>query len=256
MIQVLLLVGGFALGWVGFKYCFLPLYYGVPRAVSNIFRGVVRPGAITPFLFWALIGFLIQGAVALVLNAIGMYELVYGSGWYFAGGWLALLYGGAAALSRGGRAALDVAFWQAVLPYVRVKDSIPNVPKAVLDRLVHGADRVNEYFLDASRVYIHNADPAARLAALTAGKVADTLQRSSMVRTLRMIADGARNSDAQAAHKLDALADDVAEHDWSVRDIIRAKRELRDANAAYARALDAFDSNVFRREYPQVFSGH
>jgi hypothetical protein len=115
--------------------------------------------------------------------------------------------------------------------------------------------RVIRYFIDAVHVHVCLADPAARLAALTAGIVADGLQRSSMVTYLRGAAAVLNESGTRGgtADQLGVLADEIAQRDWTIGDIGRAKAELRKANAQYAAALDAFDSTVFRRTFPELF---
>lgn len=160
----------------------------------------------------------------------------------------------AASLTDGGRAALDHGFWETTLPYITdTGDRLP-LPTSPQRELLRGADAINQYFLDASRVFVLSGDSAARLVALTAGTVAAIEQRSSMVDCLRAMAMLMRTNDASGASKLDDLADDIGRRDWDTGDIVEAKHMLLVASRTYARALDLFDADIFRRQSPHLFT--
>ena len=124
-----------------------------------------------------------------------------------------------------------------------------------LSNLFGGAGKINDYFADAVWVYMQTADPAVRLAALTAAKVAASAQLASMVNYLRVAAadtrELARSDDI--AYRLNQLADEISLRDWAIGDVTHAKQALWKLDAEYGKALDKFDGGVFRRRFPDVF---
>lgn len=121
-------------------------------------------------------------------------------------------------------------------------------------KLFGGADAINDYFADAVIVYLETDDGVARLAAVSAGKIAAGAQRVSMVNYLRTLAaDGQAAGMTQGAYKLNQLADELALKDWSVAEAKQSKLALAKLDSEYAAALDAFDSTVFRRRNAHVF---
>jgi hypothetical protein len=60
-------------------------------------------------------------------------------------------------------------------------------------------------------------------------------------------------ADNDQAGRLNTLADEIGERQWTMADISSAKHALRAASQEYAAALDAFDSGVFRRRFPHLF---
>lgn len=126
----------------------------------------------------------------------------------------------------------------------------------ILSGLLGDAERINDYFADAILVYIQNHDAKVRMAALAAAKVAAGAQRTSMVNYLRVIAANTReeNGDEDACYRLNQLADEIALRDWTVRDARYEKQALAKLDAEYVRALDSFDSAVFRRRFPELFA--
>jgi len=255
--EVLLFGGGFVFGWLWFGHCVLPLGYGIPRAAFNSIRGVLQVRSVFVYIPAFVIWSALLIAAGVIVRSIGIGDVIYNSKLCLAGQFLGVTYGVAAALSRGGRQALNEDFWQAMAPYQRATSPETPASPGVLGigNVMHGGDRVNDYFLDAVRVYACTLDPAARQAALTAGIVADRLQRWAMVELVRGTA--ARFADIDGVGEIPArltlLADEIAAKDWSVSDIGRAKRHLWNTQREYAEALDAFDSGVFRRRFPELF---
>lgn len=92
------------------------------------------------------------------------------------------------------------------------------------------------------------------MAALAAAKVANGVQRTSMVNFLRTVAANMREdiSDVDAYYRLNQLADEICLRDWTVQDV-RYERQALGKLDWEVRALDKFDPMVFRRCFPEVF---
>ncbi len=112
-------------------------------------------------------------------------------------------------------------------------------------------DRTTDYFWDAILVYSSNRDPIVRMAALAAGKKASRDERASMVNSLR---DFASDEDEDLTLLLNQLADEILTRDWTIRDAVAEGLALTKFDEEYAIALDRFDSAVFRRRFPEIFS--
>jgi hypothetical protein len=210
----------------------------------------------TYFAIKAISGIALQGIVAVVLGLLGLFERVYGSHWYLAGSLLGAFLGIVTALTPQGREALNADFWRRTVKLdADDGDGSALLPSDVFRIRPGAVDQVDEYFRDAVYVFMHPDRPsAARLAALTAGKIAPRVLRASMIDYLRRAASAGRPADPAGARELDALADDIEEKDWDVLDVMSAKRALSNAAKAYASALDTFDQDVFRRLHPHLFS--
>ncbi len=121
--------------------------------------------------------------------------------------------------------------------------------------LKRGAGKINDYFCNAVTVYVLAGEDAAKVAALTAAKVAAGKQRVSMVNFLFGIASDLKELSGGDViqRRLLELADEIRARDWSV-DNIRAQKEfLRKVSPEYLAALNKFDSEVFQRKWPSVF---
>lgn len=125
----------------------------------------------------------------------------------------------------------------------------------LVNDLLQGGTRVNDYFIDAVRVYACTLDPAVRQAALTAGVVADRTQRSTMVAFAQHAAAkfAEKEGVGEIPARLAQLAYEIAAKDWTIADVRTARRILWNTQREYAQALDAFDSAVFRRRFPELF---
>jgi hypothetical protein len=115
------------------------------------------------------------------------------------------------------------------------------VKPAVLKELLSHADRVNDYFVNAIKVWIFAQEEPARKAALSAAKVAAHLQRQSMVNyLLTMSADLSKEMGDGAAlicRMLEELASEIGEKDWTVTDATLDRVELAKMDKEFA---DAF----------------
>ncbi len=115
--------------------------------------------------------------------------------------------------------------------------------------------RVNAYYAASLGAWILHRDTAARAAALTALKVADPVQRASMLAFLdicRSMLVERGSSEPEIREVFAVLATDARAAEWTLADVVRAKRELAAVDVEYARALDKADSRVFERRYPEV----
>jgi hypothetical protein len=128
-------------------------------------------------------------------------------------------------------------------------------PSEILLKL---ADRINDYFANAVTVFRDLRDSAARAAALTAAKVADTEQRASMVRYLRAIASDWKEATGvqdEGHDNLQALVDEIQSRDWCIEDIQAQKALLGEVDMEYLQALDGSDATIFIHRYPHLFGG-
>lgn len=119
-----------------------------------------------------------------------------------------------------------------------------------------GASNVNNYFSNAVTVYAIAGEDAARIAAVTAAKVAAAQQRASMLVMLRRIASdvGRLPGGELIRHRLLEIADEIAAKDWTTQDIRIQKALLGEANPDYLIALNNFDPDVFSRKWPSLFN--
>jgi len=112
-------------------------------------------------------------------------------------------------------------------------------------------DRTTDYFWDAILVYSSNRDPVVRMAALVAAKKASRDERASMANFLK---DFASDEDEDLTLLLNQLADEIISKDWTIRDAVAEGLALTKFDEEYAIALDKFDSAIFRRRFPEIFS--
>jgi hypothetical protein len=125
---------------------------------------------------------------------------------------------------------------------------------------LHHAGSISEYFGDAVRVFSFTGEEAAHSAALAAGKTAAGEQRASMVTYLQAltsdwISAAGDDPEAQVAvRRLDQVAHEIAAKDWTMGDVIAAKRHLKALDGEYYHALGTADPSVFRRRFPMFFT--
>lgn len=125
------------------------------------------------------------------------------------------------------------------------------------------AKRINEYFCNAIRIYALTEEEDARIAILTAAKVAAKKQRNSMVKYLQsMASDMEKVSKERAEIKshIDKfikssthLVEEISLREWSISDIINQKKELENINPHYLIALEKADPTIFSQKYPEFF---
>lgn len=119
--------------------------------------------------------------------------------------------------------------------------------------------RINDYFCDAVWLFIKTDTPAARLAALTAGAIAQDDQRKSLIGYISDVAGDWRSrspSTKSVADKLDALAAEISGTEWTLQDTIDLKSQLRSIEPEFFFCLAAPDPTVFRSRYPEIFAEH
>lgn len=124
------------------------------------------------------------------------------------------------------------------------------------------AKKLNDYFCTAVRVYALTNEEDARIAIITAAKVAPKRQRSSMINYLQSMA-----SDITKMAEKDPnikpitekfvkssieLAEEISSKDWTQSDITKQKEELGKINPDYLEALDKADPKVFAQKHPNL----
>lgn len=129
-------------------------------------------------------------------------------------------------------------------------------------KLSQHSKRMNDFFANAVRVYYFLGNEEAKLAALTAAKVAAGTQRKSMLDYLEGLSIDFENygksqnelGEAEVFIKrLSKLKYEIAAKDWTTSDIVSSKQILGQQNGNYLRALEKADPNVFVEIYPDLF---
>mgnify|MGYP001817309004 CR=1 FL=1 len=125
------------------------------------------------------------------------------------------------------------------------------------------AKRINAYFCNAVRAYALTNEEDARIAIVTAAKVAAKTQRGSMVKYLQSMASDIKNmsqNDSKLKPHTDKfvessieLAEEISSREWTISDIIIQKEELGNINSEYLVALDNTDPTIFAKKHPQLF---
>ena len=117
---------------------------------------------------------------------------------------------------------------------------------------------INEYFADAVMVSLSTGSESAYMAAFAAATTAALGQRQSMTEYLKQMGQSI-NGEAQdaesrsAANVLIGFAALIDSKDQSIGDSIKAKREAATHDSKAVSALNKFDADYFKREYPEVF---
>lgn len=125
------------------------------------------------------------------------------------------------------------------------------------------AKRINEYFSNAVRVYALTNEEDARVAIVTAAKVAAKKQRVSMIKSLKRIASDINKmseNDSKLKPLTDKfvkssieLAEEISSREWTPSEINKQKEELGSINSEYLVALDKADPTIFAKKHPQLF---
>ena len=123
--------------------------------------------------------------------------------------------------------------------------------------------RINAYFCRAVRLYALTNEEDAKVALVTAAKVAAKKQRGSMVKYLQSMASDIKNMseiDLNVKPHTDKfvessikLAEEISSREWTTSDIIKQKEELGNINSEYLVALDKADPSIFSKKHPQLF---
>ena len=125
------------------------------------------------------------------------------------------------------------------------------------------AKRINDYFGNAVRVYALIEEEDARIAILTAAKVAAKKQRDSMVKYLQSMASDMEKMSKEKAeikNHVDKfiksstdLVEEISLREWSISDITNQKKELENINQQYLIALEKADPTIFAQKHPELF---
>ncbi len=125
------------------------------------------------------------------------------------------------------------------------------------------AKRINAYFCNAVRLYALTDETEAKVAILTAAKVAPKNQRGAMVKYLQSMTSGIKNlieNDSKLKSDTEKfvessieLTEEILSQEWTTDDIIKQKGELGNINSEYLAALDKADPTIFAKKHPQLF---
>jgi hypothetical protein len=118
---------------------------------------------------------------------------------------------------------------------------------------------VTDYFRYAVKVWAYMVNEDAKIAAIAAAKVAGTRQKRIMLSYLTaMASDLEKHSPDDPVMKkhcrrLLDLKEEIASHDWTIKDAAEEKDKLSKVNPDYLKALNKADANIFIRQYPDFF---
>ena len=129
---------------------------------------------------------------------------------------------------------------------------------ALARQLTRHADGIHRYYLAALSACLVYDDENARLAALTAAKVAAGAQRQSMIAALErsvsvLVAEAGMQRDVLLERGRHFEAE-IGDREWPLKEVTRAKVELTRTDPDYARGLERADPTVFVRRYPDMRS--
>ena len=134
------------------------------------------------------------------------------------------------------------------------------IPKKNKSSLLDQASAINDYFADALLVWIFKDNNDAKIAAITAGKVADSIQRASMINYAKgMGEDALKLRDKESKNikkKYDEIVKILQQKDWTIDDILIAKKELEKNNHEMLVALNNSDGKYFRNKYSSLFENY
>lgn len=127
MVDVLLWVAGILVGALWFSIILLPLFYGLPRSIYWIFKGVLRKAAITSYVLGPVIWTIIFLVAALVINEYfpRTRALLFNDAGFAYGQWIGVFLMSIRSLSKDGRRDLDKDFFSTVARY-RIVGSSPD----------------------------------------------------------------------------------------------------------------------------------
>ena len=125
--------------------------------------------------------------------------------------------------------------------------------------LFRPSKKINDYFVNAVRVYALRGEEDAGCAAIAAAKVVGKKQRLSMIEGLLKMASNVKKdypykiARKSIADRILFLKGEIEKKDWDSRDLREEKEKLSKINAEYLSCLDRFDPSVFQRKYPKLF---
>ena len=125
--------------------------------------------------------------------------------------------------------------------------------------LFRPSKKINDYFVNAVRVYALRGEEDAGCAAIAAAKVVGKKQRLSMIEGLLKMASNVKrdypykNARKSIADRILFLKGEIENKDWDSRDLREEKEKLSKINAEYLSCLNRFDPSVFKRKYPNLF---
>ena len=125
------------------------------------------------------------------------------------------------------------------------------------------AKRINDYFVNAVRIYALTEEEDARIAILTAAKAAAKKQRNSMAKYLQSMASDmekvSKDKPEVKSHvdefikSSTELVEEISSREWTESDISNQKKELESINPQYLAALEKADPSIFAQKHPQLF---
>lgn len=259
IIEIGVFILGLLLGMWWFVTIILPLFHGVPKAILQVRGGFLKAVVVALYLLRPLIWSLAIFIIVLVIPNLANWLLnssAFGAGLLLGIGVMLLRL-----FTKQGRADLDKDFWSFV-DRGRLKAE-GNVSDP-LEKMLNHAKRINDYFANAVKVYVFLDKKDARIAALAAGKVAASVQRSSMIDYLEGLASDLGTQLPELLKKMPEtemvinrikdLKEHIEEKDWTIKDIIDEKQRLQKVNPEYLNALEKADSDIFVHKYSDLFS--
>ena len=125
------------------------------------------------------------------------------------------------------------------------------------------AKRINAYFCNAVRLYALTEGEDAKMAILTAAKVATKAQRGAMVKYLQSMVSDIKKTvedDSELKPHTDKfiessieLAEEISSKQWTADEIIEQREKLNSINSEYLVALDDADPTIFSKKHPRFY---
>ncbi len=118
---------------------------------------------------------------------------------------------------------------------------------------------MNDFFVNAVKVYALKGEEDARCAAIAAAKSSSKKQRKSMVALLvKMSVNVMQSYPDKAVRKslcdrLLSLKKDIEIKDWGLGDGKQEEKKLAKINEEYRFCLNQADPSIFKRKYPTLF---
>lgn len=127
MADILLWVAGILVGALWFSVILLPLFYGLPKSIYWIFKGVLRKAAVTSYVLSPVIWTIILFVTALVINQYfpRTRALLFNDAGFAYGQWIGVFLMLIRSLSKDGRRDLNEDFLSTVAQY-RISSSAPD----------------------------------------------------------------------------------------------------------------------------------
>lgn len=124
MLELLLLINGIALGILVWSLIILPVFYGVPKTIIYVFKGLLRKSAtifyLNSFVLWNLIFIVVAAFLVSYFPNLG--HTLSNSEGFFIGQWMGIGICVLRIFTSDGRKDLDYDFWRTMIKYLHYQN--------------------------------------------------------------------------------------------------------------------------------------